>query len=180
MPFGIFAMSLWETVCLAFLQNLPSSIQVLRFKDVPFLTSATQDGLSPTLSAPREQEKALFVSFLKAPQCSYLILFQINITGSFRWWFLCKKELSILQLLSICRARWETVKICKLRCLSVPSWGHFFSPFLLANLKEHITAWLLILEGGQKKNPKTKTVTAGSSYEFSLKHRSFQKVVCYP
>lgn len=85
MPLGIFAVSLCETVCLGFLQNLPSSIQVLRFKDVPFLTSAAQDGLSPTLSAPREQEKALFVSFLKAPQCSYLILFQINISGNFRW-----------------------------------------------------------------------------------------------
>lgn len=83
--FSFFAVSLWETFCLACFQNLPSSVQVLRFKDVPFLPSAARAGLSPTLSAPREQEKALFVYFLKAPQCSYLILFQINISGHFRW-----------------------------------------------------------------------------------------------
>jgi len=58
---------------------------VLRFKDVPFLTSAAQDGLSPILSAPCEQEKAFFVHALKAQHCGYLILFRISIGGDFRW-----------------------------------------------------------------------------------------------
>lgn len=80
-----FAMSVWETICVGFFQNLPGSVQVLRVKDVPFLTSAAQDGRSPSLSAPCEQEKALFVPSLKAQQCGYLILFQINISGNFRW-----------------------------------------------------------------------------------------------
>lgn len=58
---------------------------MLRFKDVLFLTSAAQDGLSPVLSAPCEQEKASFVRSLKALHCGYLILFRINIGGDFRW-----------------------------------------------------------------------------------------------
>lgn len=179
MPFGIFAMSLWETVCLAFLQNLPSSIQVLRFKDVPFLTSATQDGLSPTLSAPWEQEKALFVSFLKAPQCSYLILFQINITGSFRWWFLCKR--SSLSFNCSPFAGHDGRLLRYANCVvSVCPHGDIFFPLPLSKSKRTRYSLALNTGGGAKKTPKTKTVTAGSSYEFSLKHRSFQKVVCYP
>lgn len=42
-------------------------------------------GWTHPMSAPRAREKALFVYFLKAPQCSCLILFQINISGHFRW-----------------------------------------------------------------------------------------------
>lgn len=58
------------------------------------------------------------------------------------------KELYSLQLFSACRPLWEAVKICKSRCLSVLSWGIcFFSPFLLANLKENVRVWLLTLEG---------------------------------
>lgn len=84
-PPGISPVSFAETFLLSFSRGLPSCAQVLRFKDVPFLTSAAQDGLSPILSAPREQEKAFFVRSLKARHCGYLILFRINIGGDFRW-----------------------------------------------------------------------------------------------
>lgn len=102
---------------------------MLRLKDVPFLTSAAQDGLSPTLSAPREQEKAPFVYFLKAPQCSYLILFQINISGHFRWLSCVKGTLypsTVLRLqgtMGGCKDMQITLSQCTLM-------GSFFSPFL--------------------------------------------------
>ena len=57
------------------------------------------------------------------------------------------KELNSLQLFSACRPLWEAVKICKSRCLSLLSWGIFFFPFLLANLKENVRVWLLTPEG---------------------------------
>lgn len=88
--FFFFAVAVWETICVGFFQSLPGSVQVLRFKAVSFLTSAAQDGRSPSLSAPCEQEKALFVPQLKAQQCGYLFLFQINISGNFRW--LCSSK----------------------------------------------------------------------------------------
>lgn len=118
--YGIVAVSWRETGCLVYFQNLSSSIQVLRFKDVPFLASAAQDGPLPTLWARPEREKAVFVYFLKAPQCSYLILFQINISGNFRW-LSCVKGTLYPSTVLLCRAPWEAVKICKLCCLSVLS-----------------------------------------------------------
>lgn len=84
-PPGIPPVSFAETFLLSFSRGLLSCAQVLRFKDVLFLTSAAQDGLSPILSAPWEQEKAFFVRSLKALHCGYLILFRINIGGDFRW-----------------------------------------------------------------------------------------------
>lgn len=62
----------------SFFPKPPSPVQVLRCKDVPFWASAAQDGLTPTLSAPARQEKALFVSFLKAPQWAISFCFKLT------------------------------------------------------------------------------------------------------
>jgi hypothetical protein len=83
--FGDFCSIIMRNRLCGLLSKAPDLCPGVEIKDVPFLTSAAQDGLSPTLSAPCEQEKALFVSSLKALQCGYLILFQINMSGNFRW-----------------------------------------------------------------------------------------------
>lgn len=123
-PLGISPVSPAETFLLSFCRGLPSWAQVLRLKDVLFLPSAAQDGLRPTLSAPCEQEKALFVRALKALHCGYLILFRINIGGDFRWLRFVERPLCSAAL-SDCRAPWEAAGRCKLCCLSLLPWFCF-------------------------------------------------------
>lgn len=165
------AASLWGLGCLACFRNRPSSLQVLRFKDVPFLPSAAQDGLSPALSAPREPEKALFVPFLKAPQCGYLILFQINIGGHFRWLSCVKGTLypSTVLRLQGTMGSCKDMQMMLSQCTPVGD----FSPLPLRKSKK--TSGSLASNTGGKKNRDCRF-----SLWISLKDTFSKNGECYP
>lgn len=96
-----------------------------------------------------EPEKALFVYFLKAPQCGYLILFQINISGNFRCLSCVKGTLypSTVLHLQGTMGGCKDMQIMLFQCTLL---GPFFSPLPLR--KSEKTCWHLAFNTGGKKN----------------------------